>query len=226
MFTGLVESVGTIAARSVSGGAGKLVVKPGVKLDGLKKGDSIAVNGACLTLEKEDAAGKLVFHTLAETLKRSNLGSLKVGGKVNLERAMRLGDRIGGHLVSGHVDCVGKLLSLGKAGADVELSVATPEQLQPYLIEKGSVAIDGVSLTIASLSEGSFSVRLIPTTLEATALRFRKPGEALNLEGDLIGKYVLRQLRYAAPGKPGSAEEPKRGSHTLGMADLEKAGFN
>ncbi len=224
MFTGLVETIGSIAARSVSGGAGKLKIKPVQKLPGLRKGDSIAVNGACLTLEAEAADGSLVFHTLAETLKRSNLGAIRIGGKVNLERAMSLGDRLGGHLVSGHVDCVAKMISIGKAGADTELSVEAPESLLPYLIEKGSVAIDGVSLTIASLSESSFAVRLIPTTWEATALRFRKPGDAVNLEGDLIGKYVLRQLRFALPK---SAKESGAGPEWSGvtMADLEKAGF-
>ncbi len=218
MFTGLVETTGKIAARSVSAGAGKLSVKPDSPLTGLKRGDSIAVNGACLTLEREEVSGALVFHTLEETLRRTNLGGIPLGGKVNLERAMSLGDRLGGHLVQGHVDATGKLVSLGKAGADIELTVEMPEAIAPYVIEKGSIAIDGVSLTVASLSEGRLSVRLIPTTWEATALKERSPGEALNLEGDLIGKYVLRQsawLREASSGR----------RPPLAMADLERAGF-
>lgn len=223
MFTGLVETIGAIASRSVKTGAGKLKIKPNTKFDGLKKGDSIAVNGACLTLETESADGTLTFHTLEETLRRSNLGSLPLGGKVDLERAISLGDRLGGHLVSGHVDCVGKLLSIGKAGADIELSIEAPEALKPYLVEKGSVAVDGISLTIANLSEDAFTVRLIPTTWEATALRFRKPGASLNLEGDMIGKYVLRQLRFALPETDGGKGKSKRAG--ISMADLERAGF-
>jgi riboflavin synthase len=214
MFTGLIETIGSIVSRSVSGGAGKLKVKPSKRLSGLRKGDSIAVNGACLTLESEAADGSLVFHTLAETLKRCNFGSLKIGGKVNLERAMSLGDRLDGHLVQGHVDCNAKLLSLGNSGDDIELAVEVPASLAPFMVEKGSIAIDGVSLTIVSLTERRFSVHLIPTTWEATALRFRKKGDSLNLEGDLIGKYVFRQLSF---GRRGKAE--------LTMDDLSEAGF-
>lgn len=225
MFTGLVETIGAIAARSVSAGAGKLRIKPECRLDGLRNGDSIAVNGACLTLESESADGALTFHTLEETLNRTNLGGLPIGGKVNLERAMSLGDRLGGHLVSGHVDCVAKLKAVGKAGADTELTVEAPNALLPYLIEKGSVAIDGVSLTIASLADDAFTVRLIPTTWAVTALRFRKPGDALNLEGDLIGKYVLRQLRFAMPAAGASGKKETPNWTGLSMADLEKAGF-
>ena len=224
MFTGLVESIGVIAGRSVQAGAGKLKIKPLKKLSALRKGDSIAVNGTCLTLEAEAANGTLTFHTLSETLKRSNLGAIPLGGKVNLERAMSLGDRLGGHLVQGHVDCVAKLLSIGKAGVDTELSVEAPEALAPYLIEKGSIALDGVSLTIVSLSKYSFTVRLIPTTWVDTALRFRKKGSLLNLEGDLIGKYVFRQLQFALPGGGSSAKKSKPWSG-LTMADLENAGF-
>jgi len=214
MFTGLVETTGRIVARSASMGAGKLSVKPDAKLSGLRKGDSIAVNGACLTLEKE-SSGALVFHTLEETLKRTNLGAIPLGGVVNLERAMSLGDRLGGHLVQGHVDATAKLLSIGKSGADIELSAEIPESLAPYIIEKGSIAIDGVSLTVASLEEGRFSVRLIPTTWEATALKERSKGDALNLEGDLIGKYALHQARWLGGGA----------RRKLAMEDLERAGF-
>ncbi len=194
MFTGLIESIGEIKARTVSGGAGKLIVKPEKALPGLKFGESIAVNGVCLTLEQELAGGSLEFHTLEETLNKTNLGKIPIGGIVNLERALKLGDRVGGHMVSGHVDTTAPVISLKKVGADYELLIKLPEELRPFLVEKGSIAIDGVSLTVVNVAEDSFSVHLIPVTLNETALKFRKNGELVNLETDLIGKYVQKQF--------------------------------
>jgi riboflavin synthase len=194
MFTGLIESTGKIKSRTVSGGAGKLVVKAEKTLLELKSGESIAVNGACLTLEQELADGSLEFHALEETLNRTNLGQTAIGGIVNLERALKLGGRIGGHMVSGHVDAVSPVISLKKAGSDYELRVSLPEQLRPFLVEKGSVAIDGISLTVTDVTEDAFSAHLIPVTLENTALKFRQKGDLVNLEADMIGKYVQKQL--------------------------------
>jgi riboflavin synthase len=194
MFTGLIESTGKIKSRTVSGGAGKLVVKAKKTLPELKFGESIAVNGVCLTLEQELADGSLEFHTLEETLNRTNLGKTAIGGIVNLERALRLGDRLGGHMVSGHVDTVSPVISLKRTGSDYELRVSLPEQLRPFLVEKGSIAVDGISLTLVDVTEDAFSVHLIPVTLEETALKFRKKGDLVNLEADVIGRYVQKQL--------------------------------
>jgi riboflavin synthase len=224
MFTGLVENVGALKARVASGGAGKLTVEPSRRFAKLVRGESVAVNGACLTLETELPDGSLVFHTLAETLKRTNLGLLKLGSKVNLERALALGDRLGGHIVQGHVDCVATLISIGKAGSDIELAVELPPQLAPLVIEKGSVAIDGVSLTVVDLSASGFSVRLIPTTWNDTALRFRKAGDKVNLEADLLGRYVLRQLQLSGDARAAWASAASKPS-SVGMDTLERAGF-
>ncbi len=197
MFTGLIEKLGTIVKRQVSGGAGKLVVTPETPFDKLEYGESIAVNGACLTLEKELSDGGIVFHVLEETLSRTNLGGLPVGAKVNLERALAFGDRLGGHLMTGHVDAVAPIHEISRNGADIELAVSTPDSLQPYLVEKGSVGIDGISLTVVKVTKDFFTVHLIPTTMKKTNLHERKAGDPVNLEGDLLGKYVQRQLGLA-----------------------------
>ncbi len=194
MFTGLIEQVGVLKKRELHSGSGKLYIQPSRPLENPIFGESVAVNGTCLTLEKCENDHTLVFHALEETFRRTNLGELSIGSKVNLERAMQLGDRFGGHIVSGHVDCVARVLSFKKGASDYELKVELPPQLVPFLIEKGSICIDGVSLTIGRLSADSFSVFLIPVTLAETALIERKSGELVNLEGDLIGKYVAKQL--------------------------------
>lgn len=215
MFTGLIETTGVITARTEHGEAGSLTVRPLRAFTDLQYGESIAVNGACLTLEQVRTDGLLVFHTLAETLRRTNLGVLPIGGKVNLERALRLGDRLGGHLVSGHIDAVGQVIELKAVGGDYELSVSAPEVLLPYLVEKGSITIDGISLTLVKVTDDYFTVELIPVTLEETALRDRASGAAVNLEGDLLGKYVERQLQLAARG-------PRKG---VTMDMLREAGW-
>lgn len=219
MFTGLIERTGELRERRMTGAAGKLSVNPSSPFDGLKRGDSVAVNGACLTVEGVASDGTVSFHVLEETFRRTNLGSLPVGGILNLERALALGDRLGGHLVSGHIDSAAKIVSISKAGSDTELRVESPSSLEPYLVEKGSVAIDGISLTVASVSDSSFTVRIIPVTWEKTALSSRRQGELVNLESDLIGKYVLKQLGWL---KGGSEAPAKRG---LDMDTLIKAGF-
>jgi riboflavin synthase len=173
MFTGLVETTGTIISR----GGGKLLIRPDKPFETLQFGESIAINGACLTLEKNHPDGTLEFHTLDETLKRTCLGAKNIGAKVNLERALRVGDRLGGHIVSGHIDCVSKIIEMNRSGTDIELKIAIPPELAPYLVEKGSIAIDGISLTLVQVTEHA------------------KNGDIVNLEGDVIGKYVERQLR-------------------------------
>jgi riboflavin synthase len=201
MFTGLIEDVGTLARRSPQGGAARLEVQTRLPLAEVRVGDSIAVNGACLTVERATAGtGRLVFHTLAETLARTNLGGLAAGARVNLERALRLGDRLGGHLVSGHVDATAEVVSVGRAGDDWAVTVALPADLRALVVMKGSIAVDGISLTIARLAAETFTVHIIPHTWAGTNLAEARPGTRVNLEADLIGKYILRRQEVEQGG--------------------------
>ena len=171
-------------------------VAPQKAWDDLVYGESIAVNGCCLTLEKALPSGELLFHTLEETLRRTNLGKLPIGAKVNLERAMAAGARLGGHIVQGHVDRSSEIIELKRlADGDMELLVALPEEDRPLVVEKGSIALDGVSLTVVEAADDFFGVRLIPVTLAETALISRKKGALINVEYDIIGRYVIRQLQ-------------------------------
>ena len=188
MFTGLIEKIGTI--RRCEGLALEIQVED-VWQDTLF-GESIAVNGTCLTLERREGS-VLTFHTLAETLKRTNLGILPIGSKVNLERALRLGSPLDGHLVTGHVDAVGKVNSWQKRpGGDMVLAVELPENIRALVAEKGSIAIDGVSLTVVSVNDKEFTVELIPVTREHTALGSRSAGSKVNLEADIMARYAAR----------------------------------
>ncbi len=196
MFTGIIQEVAKIADRKLSGKAGKLVIELNNPLANPVKGESIAVNGACLTLEIS-SGNLLTFHVLQETFSKTNLGSLSIGAGVNIERAMSLGDRLGGHLVTGHIDAACPVEKLEKKGGDWVISVNYPEELSPYFVEKGSVAVDGVSLTLVEVKKAYFTVHLIPSTIEMTSLRGRKPGDLVNIETDLIGKYVLNHLRHS-----------------------------
>lgn len=211
MFTGLIEDVGELTGRTPQGNAAKLAVRTSLPAREIKLGDSIAVNGACLTVESV-AEGMVRFHTLNETLNRTNLGAVPVGGKVNLERALRFGDRLGGHLVSGHIDTTAPVLRVGHAGEDIVLTIALPESLRALVIPKGSIAVNGVSLTIADLDDASFSLRIIPHTWQATNLPQLAAGSPVNLEADLVGKYILRSHALSSTPK-------------LGMDDLRNAGF-
>lgn len=198
MFTGIVQQIGTIRGRSLdTARGGTLHIATTTPFENPVKGESIAVNGVCLTLESVENDGSFHAFTLAETLRKTNLGTLESGAKVNLERALRPIDRLGGHFVSGHVDCTAKLISLTRAADDMILTVEAPETLRPYLVEKGSIAIDGVSLTIVKVTAEHFTVHLIPTTLDDTALPTRRTGGLVNLEADMIGKYVWHQLNLA-----------------------------
>jgi riboflavin synthase len=193
MFTGIVEETGTVekigrGAKSIS-----LTVRAKTSARGLKLGGSLAVNGCCLTAVKISSDGKLKlvrFDLLAETWKRTSFQFLKAGSRVNLERPLRAGDEFGGHFVTGHVDGVGKISRREKSGADHVLEIAAPENVMRYVIEKGSIAIDGISLTVAGIGEKSFRVWIIPHTFAVTALSGKKAGDAVNLEADLLGKYA------------------------------------
>lgn len=204
MFTGIVEELGVI--RSVRRGAHSSVLSVGAALvlSDLKIGDSVAVNGVCLTATGRDAGG-FTADVMHETLDRSTLGTLVSGSPVNLERAMPAHGRFGGHIVSGHIDGVGRIIALRRDDNALWYTVQAPPELLRYVVEKGSAAIDGVSLTVASVEAEHFSVSLIPHTAAATILGRKRPGDQVNLETDIIGKYVEKLLtrREKAPAGNG-----------------------
>jgi len=189
MFTGIVETVGKIVRLEKSGDLAQIVADAPAVSVGVKRGDSIAVNGACLTVTTIDG-GRLTFEAVAETLARTNLGELAIGSGVNLERAMRADQRLDGHIVQGHVDAVGRVRALNREGADVRLFIDCDPGFSVLLVDKGSVAIDGVSLTVVHAEARGFDVALIPHTLESTTLSHRRAGDRVNLEADVLGKYV------------------------------------
>lgn len=199
MFTGLVQKLGRLERIALGGGSGRLSVV--ADFPNPEIGESIAVNGVCLTLTAH-AAGHLGFDVLRETLDRTALGGKAIGAPLHLERALRMGDAVGGHWVSGHVDGTGTLVSCEAAGRDHILTVRAPDLLGG-IVYKGSVALDGVSLTVVKTDpdRGLFSVHLIPHTWESTAFRSLKPGDRLNIETDMLGKYV-RQQQPAPPSPP------------------------
>jgi riboflavin synthase len=201
MFTGLVEALGIVRIVKVVGSGKDLVIAEPHLAGDLKVGDSIAVSGACLTVVEQTAA---TFRVQAgpETLARTNLGNLVGGDSVNLERALRLSDRIGGHLVQGHVDGLARLAGR-QHETDWELVRFTcPESLTNQMVVKGSVAVDGVSLTLVGVERDEFSVALIPLTIARTTLGSRKVGDAVNVETDILGKYIEKQLRAAGLTMP------------------------
>ena len=219
MFTGIVEELGSI--RSVRRGQHSSVLSIAAKdiLSDLKVGDSVAVNGVCLTATTVDSGG-FTADVMHETLNRSSLGSLTVGSHVNLERAMAANGRFGGHIVSGHIDGTGTITALRKDDNAVWYTISASQELLCYIVEKGSIAIDGISLTVAAVTDQNFSVSLIPHTRAVTNLASKKVGDPLNLETDIIGKYVekfvsLRQDRAAEPEK----------SSGLTMEFLQQNGF-
>ncbi len=193
MFTGIVECMGTVAEAADAGGKRRFTVEAGSLGAGLNVGDSVAVNGVCLTVV-ETAGGRFMVEAVAETLARSNLGSLEAGDAVNLERPMRADGRFDGHLVQGHVDGVGTVRSIIPEGASFRVWMDVPAGLLRYLAEKGSVAVDGVSLTVSAVDATGCEVVLIPYTLEVTLFGTRRPGDRVNLEADVVAKYVERLL--------------------------------
>jgi riboflavin synthase len=190
MFTGLVADKGTVEAVEQDGPGARLRVRTRLAPE-LAGGDSIAVNGVCLTAREPDG-GSFAADLMAETLERSSLGPLAAGDEVNLELPLRAGDRLGGHVVQGHVDGVGEVERIDEAGFARVVRVAAPAEVLRYVVEKGSIAVDGVSLTVAGLAPDAFTVALIPTTLARTTLGFRAPGDTVNIEVDVVAKYVER----------------------------------
>jgi riboflavin synthase len=199
MFTGIIEELGVVKSLRRSGEAARIVIAASKVLEGTALGDSICVNGVCLTVV-EMGAGEFSSDVAVETLRVTNLGELKAGSKVNLERALQLSARIGGHLVSGHVDAVGRLREKREEGNGWRLIFEASAAVLRYVIRKGSIAIDGVSLTVADVDQTGFSVAMIPHTAKLTTLGFKKAGDTVNLESDIIGKYVERLLGGRAEG--------------------------
>jgi riboflavin synthase len=197
MFTGLIEEVGTVA--EVTRGVGlRLCVRAGRVLENLNPGDSIAVSGPCLTVE-EASADRFWAALLPETAARTSLGRLRQGERVNLERPLRMGDRIGGHLVAGHVDGQATVMSVSDRGETRLVQFDSPVGLERYLVDRGSVAVDGVSLTVIEPRAGQFSVALVSATLAATTLGDLRPGDRVNMEADLLAKH-MEQLMKARDG--------------------------
>lgn len=218
MFTGIIQGLGRINGLVPMGGEFKITVEAGFNWDGpLVLGESIAVNGACLTVT-EGRARTFSAHVSAETIQRTAMKDLKIGHSVNLERALKLSDRLGGHLVSGHIDGVGVIREKREQDQSIIFTFGMDKSLSKYMIEKGSVAIDGISLTINQVMDDGFSVNIIPHTAAETTLSFKKVGDCVNLETDLIGKYVARLMGL-------DNEKKDSGGSKVDMQFLAEHGF-
>lgn len=204
MFTGIVEELGEVTEVRDLGDSRRLRLRGPLVTEDARHGESIAVNGVCLTVV-DCQEGEFTADVMAESLARTSLGVLSAGSPVNLERAMALGDRLGGHLVQGHVDGTGTILDRTPAEHWELVRISLPAPLARYVVEKGSITVDGISLTVAAVSEDHFTVSLIPTTLKMTNLGSKQPGEPVNLEVDILAKYVERLL--AAGQTPGAAPQ-------------------
>lgn len=218
MFTGIVEEIGSI--KGISKGANSAVLTLSAKkvLEDVNLGDSIAVNGVCLTVisYRQDEFTVDVMH---ETMDRSSLSSLKAGSKVNLERAMIANGRFGGHIVSGHIDGTGKIVSVKKDDNAIWYQISADKKILKYIIEKGSITIDGISLTVARVTDRDFSVSIIPHTLENTILAYKSEGHIVNLENDCIAKYVEKLMNF------GNLDSKQENKHEITREFLLKNGF-
>ena len=203
MFTGIVEETGTVERIKPAAKSIELTIRANLTGRGLKVGDSLAINGCCLTVVKVSSRGKsklVQFDLLKETWERTNLQFASTGSLVNLERPLRTDGRLGGHFVTGHIDGVGRITRWERMGLDHVLDISAPAEVMRYIIFKGSIAVDGISLTVAGVQKSGFRIWIIPHTYETTALRQRKVGDAVNLEADLIGKYVQKFVTSASAG--------------------------
>jgi len=218
MFTGIIEGLGSIkAVRSAEMGK-RLTIDADFDLTGTKIGDSLSINGACLTAVAL-AARRFQADVAPETIQRTTFQNVAVGDRVNIERALMLADRLDGHLVSGHVDGVGTILDRRPAGNATLISIQVPASLSPYIIEKGSIAVDGISLTVNQCSRGHFEVSIIPHTGSWTTVTHKKVGEQVNIETDMIGKYVERFLSHY------QNQTKETGSSSINLEFLAKTGF-
>lgn len=212
MFTGIIEEVGTVKEVQRNGNNSFIRIQAEKILSDVNIGDSISVNGVCLTVTRYD---RNIFQAdvMNETLNRSSLGSLRTGSPVNLERAMSANGRFGGHIVSGHIDGTGIITNIRNDGIAVWYTINAKPEIMRYIIEKGSIAIDGISLTVAEVSKNNFSVSIIPHTAEQTILSTKKAGDIVNLESDIIGKYVEKLM------------SPEKSESNIDMAFLAERGF-
>ncbi|ANW21149.1 riboflavin synthase [Streptomyces clavuligerus] len=208
MFTGIVEELGQVTGVETLGDSARFRLRGPLVTDGARHGDSIAVNGVCLTVV-DHGDGEFTADVMAETLKRSSLGALAPGDRVNLERPTPVGGRLGGHVVQGHVDGVGTIVERAPSEHWELVTVSLPAPLARYVVEKGSITVDGVSLTVVSVGEDRFTVSLIPTTLALTTLGVKGTGDPVNIEVDVIAKYVERLLGHRAAGATGPAGDPE-----------------
>lgn len=232
MFTGIVEELGQVKALSLRGNSGTLTVKAKKVLEGTKIGDSIAVNGVCLTVTNMKN-NEFSADVMAETVRRSSLGALRDGSYVNLERAMAADGRFGGHIVSGHIDGTGQIESMRREENAVWVTIACADKILDLIVEKGSICIDGISLTVAAVTKRNFSVSVIPHTGEETTLLKKKAGDAVNLENDIVGKYIQKfvDIGRNSGADRGKAEDGKdagdstKGNPGLSMEFLQKYGF-
>ena len=224
MFTGIIEEIGTVLAVRKGSRSSALDIEGRLIFGDLKLGDSVAVNGVCLTV-RALATPRFTADVMAETLRKSTLGALGPGNRVNLERALPADGRFGGHIVSGHIDGRGTIAQIREEDNAKWFTIRAPKAILRYMVEKGSICVDGISLTIAGLGQDSFDVSIIPHTAKATTLAQKKVGDPVNLENDLIGKYVEKLFPGAASeqAKPERAEE--REAAGLTEAFLAKAGF-
>ena len=206
MFTGIVEEIGTVESVQKGPKSSTLRIKAKTVLKETKTGDSICTNGVCLTVTQMDERS-FMADVMAETMRKSNLGGLSPGSRVNLERAVALGGRLGGHLVSGHIDGTGTIRSLTREDNAIWISISASEPLLRYLAEKGSITVDGVSLTVARTESWGFRVSVIPHTQKETLLITRKPGDQVNLECDLLAKYVEKLLHYGRGQEGGNLSQ-------------------
>lgn len=221
MFTGIVEELGVVVNLQPRGEIIRLRLRAEQVLREVQMGDSVCVNGVCLTVT-EQAGQQAVFEVMPETLERTNLGFLRAGDRVNLERALRLDGRLGGHLVQGHVDGMGTIQERIPQGSTVFWKIAAPPEVLRYVVPKGSIAVDGISLTVIGRQPQGFTLATIPHTLAQTTLGFRKVGERVNLEADILGKYVEAFLRPREEGPSPGHQEP---SSPLTWAFLAEHGF-
>lgn len=229
MFTGIVEESGIIRRLEMRGSSGQIWIQCKKVLEGTKIGDSIAVNGICLTVTGLQEDG-FTADVMAETVRRSSLSTAVQGDSVNLERAMALNGRFGGHIVSGHIDGTGEVRNIQREENAVWYSIAAPRKILKYIIEKGSITIDGISLTVAYVDEEIFKVSIIPHTMQETTLAQRKVGATVNLENDVVGKYVERFLQVGRPGKgccdaDSESGESGKGQDGYGTAQSETSGI-
>ena len=208
MFTGIIEQAGKIKSFLKRGNQAKITIEFHESASDLTLGESIAVNGVCLTVVKI-GNGYFAADISEETLNRTNLGELKPTDKVNLERSLKIGERLGGHFVSGHIDGVGRISKKIRKGEEIVLTIKAPEKIMKYVVEKGSIAVDGISLTVASCGEKSFTISIIPHTEVCTNLKWKKSGDIVNLENDMIGKYVEKFVNLKNRNNEGKSKISK-----------------